>query len=313
MVYSKETQTKLSKYCYSSNKACSQRDFRKTSDYFTHLKHHAMTGGALNPKLQGLVDTLGISIDGALNTIDRVQSENAGLNRDIEGFRAELVSVRQQLDAKQTELDSKNRRILTDFSYENYDGTNIDLDISEVEYFNSVNHFVFFCFNFPDNFMEAFPSNLRVHLSEKWSDAYNKKGSVGAMIYFWSELDNQNRRKLADWVKKNYTGTKLYEVGGALGDVAGMLPSPLPMSTIQPMAKGGDISADDFIKQVKSMHNNIDEVVLKDGTHIAGKDLMANGGQLKFFADGGEIPKEYEKYLRPYYAVDNMDWEGKVI
>jgi hypothetical protein len=138
-----------------------------------------------------------------------------------------------------TELDSKNRRILTDFAYENYDGTYINSDISEVEYFNSVNHFIFFCFNFPNNFMEAFPSNLRVHLSEKWSYAYNKKGSVGAMIYFWSELSDDNRKRLADWSKNNYTGTRLYEAGGLLGEVAGMLPSPLPMSTIQPMAKGG--------------------------------------------------------------------------
>lgn len=138
-----------------------------------------------------------------------------------------------------TELDSKNRRILTDFAYENYDGTYINSDISEVEYFNSVNHFIFFCFNFPNNFMEAFPSNLRVHLSEKWSDAYNKKGSVGAMIYFWSELSDDNRKRLANWSKENYTGTRLYEAGGLLGEVAGMLPSPLPMSTIQPMAKGG--------------------------------------------------------------------------
>ena len=138
-----------------------------------------------------------------------------------------------------TELDSKNRRILTDFAYENYDGTYINSDISEVEYFNSVNHFIFFCFNFPNNFMEAFPSNLRVHLSEKWSYAYNKKGSVGAMIYFWSELSDDNRKRLANWSKENYTGTRLYEAGGLLGEVAGMLPSPLPMSTIQPMAKGG--------------------------------------------------------------------------
>jgi hypothetical protein len=140
------------------------------------------------------------------------------------------------------ELDSENRRILTDYSLKNYKGTPISSDISEVEYFNSVNHFIFFCFNFPSNFMDAFSSHLKVHISSKWVTAYEKKGSVGAMIYFWSELDNQNRRKLADWVKNNYTGTKLYEVGGALGDVAGMLPSPLPMSTIQAMAKGGKVS-----------------------------------------------------------------------
>ncbi len=170
------------------------------------------------------------------------------------------------------ELDSENRRILTDYSLKNYKGTPISSDISETEYFNCVNHFIYFCFNFPDNFMDAFSSHLKVHLSSKWITAYEKKGSIGAMIYFWSELDNQNRRKLADWVKKNYTGTKLYEVGGALGDVAGMLPSPLPMSTIQPMAKGG---------------------------------------QLEFFADGGEIAKEYEKYIKPNGSRD-FHWEGNV-
>ena len=63
--------------------------------------------------------------------------------------------------------------------------------------------------------MEAFPSNLRVHLSEKWSYAYNKKGSVGAMIYFWSELSDDNRKRLANWSKENYTGTRLYEAGSS--------------------------------------------------------------------------------------------------
>jgi hypothetical protein len=139
------------------------------------------------------------------------------------------------------ELDAENRRTLTDYSLKNYKGTPIDSDVSEIEYFNSVNHFIFFCFNFPPNFMDAFSSHLKVHLSSKWTNAYEKKGSVGAMIYFWSELDNENRRKLADWVRVNYTGTRLYEVGGALGDVAGMLPSPLPMSTIQAMADGGQL------------------------------------------------------------------------
>ena len=153
-----------------------------------------------------------------------------------------------------TELDGKNRRILTDYSLKNYKGTPISSDVSEIEYFNSVNHFIFFCFNFPPNFMDAFSSHLKVHLSSKWTSAYERKGSIGAMIFFWSELDGENRRKLATWSKNNYTGTKLYEVGGALGDVAGMLPSPLPMSTIQ---------------------------------------AMADGGQLELFADGGGVKSDY--------------------
>jgi len=157
-----------------------------------------------------------------------------------------------------TELDGKNRRILTDYSLKNYKGTPISSDVSEVEYFNSVNHFIFFCFNFPDNFMDAFSSHLKVHLSSKWTNAYEKKGSIGAMIYFWSELDNENRKKLANWSKNNYTGTKLYEVGGALGDVAGMLPSPLPMSTIQPMAKGGKVisKAEKLANKIRQDYQN---------------------------------------------------------
>ena len=155
------------------------------------------------------------------------------------------------------ELDAENRRTLTDYSLKNYKGTPIDSDVSEIEYFNSVNHFFFFCFNFPPNFMDAFSSHLKVHLSSKWTNAYEKKGSVGAMIYFWSELDNENRRKLADWVRVNYTGTRLYEVGGALGDVAGMLPSPLPMSTIQAMADGGSIENNYKDKYEGDIWNNI--------------------------------------------------------
>ena len=171
------------------------------------------------------------------------------------------------------ELDSENRRILTDYSFKNYKGTPISSDISKIEYFNSVNHFIYFCFNFPSNFMDAFSSHLKVHLSSKWTNAYEKKGSVGAMIYFWSELDGENRRKLATWSKNNYTGTKLYEVGGALGDVAGMLPSPLPMSTIQ---------------------------------------AMADGGQLELFADGGGVESDYYIFEgvdnlngKPLYRVES--------
>jgi hypothetical protein len=211
-----------------------------------------------------------------------------------------------------TELDSKNRRILTDFAYENYDGTNIDLDISEVEYFNSVNHFVFFCFNFPDNFMEAFPSNLRVHLSEKWSDAYNKKGSVGAMIYFWSELSDDNRKRLANWSKENYKGTRLYEAGGLLGEVSGMLPSPLPMSTIQPMEKGGRVGYYNNLRDLLELRDNGTKTIILNGFRenigyvidlkLDDQNLIKiedgvyettykKGGQIELFADGGKSKK----------------------
>jgi len=207
------------------------------------------------------------------------------------------------------ELDSDNRRLLTNFAYD-YDGSFSKSNVSEVEYYNSVNHFVFFCFNFPNNFMEAFPIHLRVHLSEKWSDAYRKKGSIGAMIYFWSLLSDDNRKKLADWVKNNYTGTRLYELGGALGDVAGMLPSPLPMSTIQPMAKGGRVGYYNNLRDLLELRDNGTKTITLNGfresiEYVIGLKLddaelikiedgvyettYANGGQLEIFADGGNI------------------------
>lgn len=185
------------------------------------------------------------------------------------------------------ELDAENRTLFTNWILKNYKGSPISSDISEKEYHNIVNHFFYFAMNYPSNFLDAFSSHLKPYLSEKWTSAYQKKGTMGAMVQFWSELDAENRKDFCIWIKKNYTGTPLYEMGGGLGDVVGMLPSPLPMSTIQPMAKGGGVSADKFINQVKSMHENIEEVILKDGTHIAGKDLMAKGGSVDDFDSTG--------------------------
>ncbi len=149
------------------------------------------------------------------------------------------------------ELDAENRTLFTNWILKNYKGSPISSDISEKEYHNIVNHFFYFAMNYPSNFLDAFSSYLRPHLSEKWTSAFEKKGSMGAMVQFWSELDTENRKDFCVWIKKNYTGTPLYEMGGGLGDVAGMLPSPLPMSTIQPMAKGG--SVDDFDSTGTSM------------------------------------------------------------
>ena len=149
------------------------------------------------------------------------------------------------------ELDAENRTLFTNWILKNYKGSPISSDISEKEYHNIVNHFFYFAMNYPSNFLDAFSSYLRPHLSEKWTSAFEKKGSMGAMVQFWSELDTENRKDFCVWIKKNYTGTPLYEMGGGLGDVAGMLPSPLPMSTIQPMADGG--SVDDFDSTGTSM------------------------------------------------------------
>lgn len=145
-----------------------------------------------------------------------------------------------------SELDSENRISFTNWILKNYKGNPISSDISKNEYHNIINHFIYFCLNYPNNFLDAFPSYLKAHFSNKWIIAYDKKGSMGAMIQFWFELDAENRKDFSSWIKNNYKGTPLYELGGALADVSGMLPSPLPMSTIQAMAKGGDVKNADL-------------------------------------------------------------------
>ena len=55
-------------------------------------------------------------------------------------------------------------------------------------------------------------------------------------------------------------------------------------------ADGGEFEdADDFIENVKEMHESIDYVVLKDGTKVNGYDLMEKGGDMNKYAKGGGI------------------------
>ena len=79
-------------------------------------------------------------------------------------------------------------------------------------YFNSVNHFLFFSWNFPDNFMDAFGSpdnHIRKHIQEKFDEAYKKAGAKYCMIEFYSHLDQGNRQKLVQWAKDYYHGEPL--------------------------------------------------------------------------------------------------------
>lgn len=68
-------------------------------------------------------------------------------------------------------------------------------------------------------------------------------------------------------------------------------------------AEGGGIEdADDFIENVKEMHESIDYVVLKDGTKIEGEKLMNKGGDMNKYAKGGAVdaPKIYVADLEAY-------------
>ncbi len=77
-------------------------------------------------------------------------------------------------------------------------------------YFNSVNHFMFFLTNFPDDFFEAFPEHLRDHLRAKMQIKYEKYGALGSLFALYFELDKDNQRRLALWAKQHYKGERLY-------------------------------------------------------------------------------------------------------
>lgn len=86
-------------------------------------------------------------------------------------------------------------------------------EISSDAYFRAVTHFVYFCLNYPQNFLDAFPESSRKHLSGKFDSAYEKAGSYGAMIKFWMELDAENTKIFALWIKNNYD--KSYLLGNS--------------------------------------------------------------------------------------------------
>jgi hypothetical protein len=97
------------------------------------------------------------------------------------------------------------------------------MGVSDEDYFKIVNHFVYFCFNYPENFLDAWGTNgvgtPREHMGQKFDAAYEKAGSMGAMIKFWTDLDSTNRRIFADWIKNNYDGGYKYEYEGSVGAV----------------------------------------------------------------------------------------------
>ena len=61
---------------------------------------------------------------------------------------------------------------------------------------------------------------------------------------------------------------------------------------------GGDISAEEFIEEVKKMHGAIEEVTLKDGEKIKGSELMETGGELSTWT--------YETH-KPKFGINGSD------
>ncbi len=112
-------------------------------------------------------------------------------------------------------LDLENKKSLTKWIKENYKETEYAYaDIDGL--YSIINHFVYFCLNYPQNFTDAFEGGLKEHIESKFKNAYEKAGSFGAMIKLWSDLDNGNREKFANWIEKNYNEPLEYKDGGSV-------------------------------------------------------------------------------------------------
>lgn len=77
------------------------------------------------------------------------------------------------------------------------------------DYNQSVLHWMYFLYNFPYNFMDAFDKGIRDHLQSKWDSLYRQHGPTLGMAQFFMELDWERRDQLLDWVRVNYTGYKM--------------------------------------------------------------------------------------------------------
>lgn len=67
----------------------------------------------------------------------------------------------------------------------------------------------YWCTNFyPDFIEEAWADEpiLAKHLRGKFEAAYKDVGNYGAMTWFYLNLDNDNQKKLEDYVLNNYQG-----------------------------------------------------------------------------------------------------------
>lgn len=77
------------------------------------------------------------------------------------------------------------------------------------DFFKVVNNWVYFTYNYPHNFVHKVFNNE--HFEAKFSRAYERHGSASAVVSFWHELDTENQKMLAVWVKNNYFNYKSEE------------------------------------------------------------------------------------------------------
>lgn len=79
-------------------------------------------------------------------------------------------------------------------------------DVPADTYFRSINHFIYFAWNYPQNFFDAFDEQKRDYLKEKFSELYEKYGCAAVMFRFYQYLDSNNRLRLVEWAQKHYSG-----------------------------------------------------------------------------------------------------------
>jgi len=69
-----------------------------------------------------------------------------------------------------------------------------------------MNKWVYFCFNYPYDFIEQIWGGEYIcdHLKGKFQMYYDLVGSTGVMNKFYANLDKTNQRRLLQWVIDNY-------------------------------------------------------------------------------------------------------------
>ena len=69
-----------------------------------------------------------------------------------------------------------------------------------------MNKWVYFCFNYPYDFIEQIWSGEYIcdHLKGKFQMYYDLVGCTGVMNKFYANLDKTNQRRLLQWVIDNY-------------------------------------------------------------------------------------------------------------
>jgi hypothetical protein len=193
--------------------------------------------------------------------------------------------------------------------------------ISKEDYFLVVKNWVYFTFNYPMGFVkDAFDSK---HLEEKFSSSYERYGSIGVLMSFWANLDGNNRRILALWIKNNYFNsasekTKLQSISDDnyaqiithwnmfcfnfpyefIQNVFGDNTSHFEMKWVRAYESAGSTGAvNKFFTEMSS--NN--QMLLTDWVYDNYKGMN--------FADGGLIDESYfKKYSNKYdFYTDDQD------